>query len=316
VNQGRPEAPESMERIKRWPDRAIGDLAARQYANITRRQLLELGVSTDAIDRAVRRGRLYRVHRGVYSLLPARARPALAVEQAALLACGPSALLSHGSAARLHGVRLPGYAREVHVTVTGAAHPRSRPGLVVHRVASIDPQERVRVERLPVTSVARTLLDLAPLHTERQLAPLVDQALRRTSRAKLLEVVERHRGRPGARRLARLLDPARPSADTWSKAEARLLRAIARAGLPLPECNVPIGAYVADLLWREQRVIVEYDSDAYHGGPHAFDRDRARHNDLAALGYEVLHVTERHLAEEPERVIVWIARALDRAGRR
>jgi hypothetical protein len=273
-----------MERIPGWPDRAIGDLAARQCSIVTRRQLLDLGVSADAIDRALRRGRLHRVHHGVYSLLEERARPALAAEQAAVFACGTSAVLSHASAAKLHGLRLPQPVRDVHVTVTAGAHPRTRRGLIVHRTRALGPGERHRTQRLPVTSIARTLLDLAELYPERQLAPLVDQALRKTSRAKLPEGVARHPTRPGAPRLRGLLDPARPSADVWSKAEARLRRAIERAGLPAPESNVPLGNYVADLLWREQRVIVEYDSDPYHTGPHAFDHDRTRHNDLAAHG--------------------------------
>ncbi len=192
---------------------------------------------------------------------------------------------------------------------------RTRPGIQIHTTAAIDPKERHRAQGLPVTSIARTLVDLAPLFSSRQLAPLVDQALRLTSRARLLEAVDRHPRRPGTPRLRRLLDPARPSADTWSQAEAKLLAAIRRAHLPTPEANVEVGHYVADLLWREQRVIVEYDSEHYHSGPGVFHDDRARHNDLSAgAQHEVLHVTERHIAREPERVIVWITRALSRAG--
>jgi very-short-patch-repair endonuclease len=297
-----------------WPDRAIGEIAGRQHTDISRRQLLALGVSSEAIVRAVARGRLYRVHQGVYSLVPPRSRPPLAAEQAALLACGPSAVLSHHSAARLHGLRLPSRVAAVQLTTTDS-HRRDRAGVVVHRTSILDPRDRHRVQGLPVTSIARTLVDLAPIYRARQLAPLVDQALRLTSRARLTETLERHPHRPGVPRLRRLLDPARPSADTWSKAEARLLAAIRRAGLPTPEANVPIGGYIADLLWREQRVIVEYDSERYHSGPAAFHRDRSRHHDLTAgTRYEVLHVTEAHIARELERVIVWVTLALSRAG--
>lgn len=295
-----------------WPDRAIAELAARQRTMVTRRQLLALGLSPDAIDRALRRGRLHRVHAGVYSLVPAGARPPLAAEQAAILACGPTAVLSHYCAARVEGLRLPVPVFDVHVTVTDS--DRSRPGIAIHTTADLPTRERHRVQGLPATSLARTLLDLAPLYTTRQLAPLVDQALRTTSRARILETLDRHPHRPGGPRLRRLVDPARPSADTWSRAEARLLAAIHRAGLPTPEANVPVGDYVADLYWREQRVIVEYDSEPYHTGPASFHHDRARHNDLSAAGYEVLHVTERHLTRELERVIVWITLALNRGG--
>ncbi len=296
-----------------WPDRAIGEIAGRQQTDVSRAQLLALGASSEAIARALARGRLHRVHQGVYSLVPARARPPLAAEQAALLACGPSAVLSHQSAARLHGLRLPSRAGAIHVTTT-ESHRRSRAGVVVHRTQTLHRGEHHRVQGLPTTSIARTLVDLAPLYRARQLAPLVDQALRLASRARLLETLDRHPRRPGTQRLRRLLDPARPSADTWSKAEARLLAAIRRAHLPMPEANVRVGGYVADLLWREQRVIVEYDSEHYHSGPGVFHSDRARHNDLSAgARHEVLHVTEEHVSRELERVIVWISRALSSA---
>lgn len=297
-----------------WPDRAIAELASRQRTMVTRRQLLDLGVSSAAIQRALRRGRLHRVHQGVYSLVGPQARPSLAAEQAALLACGPTAVLSHESAARAHGLRLPLPSSTVQVTV--ADSDRSHPGIAIHTTAELHRRERHRVQGLLATSVARTLVDLAPLYRERQLAPLVDQALRLTSRARLIESLDRHRRRPGTPRLRRLLDPARPSEDTWSKAEARLLAAIRRAHLPPPETNQPIGRYVADLLWREQRVIVEYDSEHFHSGPGIFHSDRSRHNDLSAVaGHEVLHVTQEHMLWETERVIVWITIALHNTGR-
>jgi len=251
----------------------------------------------------------------VYSVVLPQARPPFAAEQAALLACGPTAVLSHESAARVHGLRLPAHTSDVHVTVTDS--DRSRPGIQIHKTRTLHRGEHHRVQGLPTTSIARTLVDLAPQYTSRQLAPLVDQALRITSRARMSETLERHPRRPGTSRLRALLDPQRPSEDTWSKAEARLLAAIRRARLPMPEANQPIGAYIADLLWREQRVIVEYDSELYHSGPAAFHNDRSRHNDLSAgADHEVLHVTEDHITRELERVIVWITRALDRAGDR
>jgi very-short-patch-repair endonuclease len=296
-----------------WPDRAIAEIAGRQRTMITRRQLLALGVSSTAVEHALRRGRLHRVHQGVYSLVLPHARPPFAAEQAAILACGPTAVLSHQAAARLHGLRLPGHSEALHVIVTDS--DRCRPGIHIHTTAALHPRERHRVQGLPATSIARTLVDLASLFRARQLAPLVDQALRKTSRAQLRQAVNRHSHRPGTPRLKALLDPARPSADTWSKAEAKLLAAIRRAHLPTPEANVAVGGYVADLLWREQRVIVEYDSEEYHSGPGVFHSDRTRHNDLSAgTQHEVLHVTKEHVNREIERVIMWITQALTRAG--
>ena len=297
-----------------WPDRDIAELAGRQRTMITTAQLLGLGVRPRTVGTALSRGRLHRVHRGVHSLVPARAWPRFAIEQAALLAAGPDAVLSHQSAALLHGLRLPTRENAVHVTVP-TSHRRGHTDVTVHRTATLLRGEHHRVQGLPATSVARTLLDVSPAYRARQLAPLVDQALRMTSRSKLLDAVDRHPGRPGARRLGRLLDPARPSEDTWSSQEARLRASLRRARLPAPESNVALGPYVADLLWREQRVIVEYDSEAFHTGPAIFVSDRSRRNDLTAVSdHQVIQVTEEHLRNELERVIVWIVLALERGG--
>ncbi len=296
-----------------WPDRAIAELAARQATIVTHAQLRALGIRPSTISAALARGRLHPVHHGVHSLVPAAVRPPLAAEQAALLACGPHAVLSHETAARLHGLRLPKPRSEVHVTVVGSTRGRNRPRLCVHRTAILPRAERVRVGRLPVTSVARTIIDLAPDRSDRFVEQLVDQALRRTSRAKLTEALLRHHGRPGTPAVRRALEPERPSSDTWSVAEERLLALVRRAGLPPPEANVPIGRYVPDLLWRDQRVIVEYDSREYHSGERARVHDAARHNDLTSWGFDVLHVTWRELSRHPERVLVWIAAALTRS---
>lgn len=295
-----------------WPDRAIAELAARQATIVTHAQLRMLGVQPRTITAAVARGRVHRVHHGVFSLVADRARPAHAPEWAALLACGPHAVVSGHSAARLHDLRTATIA-EVELTVVGADRGRRRPGLRVHRAGSIDRTELVRVDGLRVTSIARTVIDLAPDLSDRALEHLVDQALGRTSRTKLLEALDRHRTRGGTRRLRELMDPARPSSETWSHAEERLLGLIRRSGLPAPEVNVALGPYIPDLHWRGQRVIVEFDSYAHHSGPGSFEDDRARHNDFTAQGYQVIHVTWRQLTGRPEQVLVWIAVALHRS---
>jgi very-short-patch-repair endonuclease len=274
-------------------------------------QLRALGVSTSTIDRAVRRGRLHRVHYGVYSLVATGARPRLAAEHAALLACGPTAVLSHHTASALHGLRA-GHEAPLHVTVV--ATTRHRPGLVVHHVTTIDRQERVRVTGLPVTSVARTVVDVAAGQSGGFVEQLVDQALKKTSRAKLTEALDRHPGRPGTPAVRRALTPGRPSGDSWSLPEKNLLALIRRSGLPTPEANVPIGRYFPDLLWREHRVIVEYDSREFHSSEHARTADATRHNDLTNWGFAVLHVTWDQLSRHREQVLVWITSALTRNG--
>lgn len=298
--------------LRVWPDRAIAQIAARQATMISRSQLLKLGVHPRVITAALSRGRLHRVHAGVYSLLPPRARPRLAAEWAAVLATGPHAVISHQTAAPLHGIQLPGPApRVIHVTVIGA-HRRRRPGLTVHRSIVLPAEDRGHRHGLAVTSIARTVLDLAPLLDDQALEQLIDRALQKTSRAKLQETVARHRRRPGAARVAALLHPTRPSADTWSRTEARLRRMLLDADIPAPEANQPVGPYIVDLIWRQQRVIVEYDSDL-HSGDIARRRDDVRHNDLASWGWNVLHVPWPVLRDHPERVIAWVAVALARA---
>jgi very-short-patch-repair endonuclease/predicted transcriptional regulator of viral defense system len=297
-----------------WPDAAIADLAGRQQTMIASAQLRELGVSSSAIDRALRRGRLHRVHRGVYSLVAARGRPPLARERAAVLAAGPRAVVSHETAARLHGINMDTRNADgaIHVTVV-ATHRHPRCGLIVHRTRDLDPAEHHRRNGLPVTSVARTVLDVAPTLGEAALAATIDRSLTRTSATKLREAIARHPGRPGTSRVAALLDPTRPSADTWSAAERRLLALIRQAELPIPEANVSLGRYTPDLLWRAERVVVEYDSDAVHSGPAAVRWDTARHNELTAMGLLVLHFTREELGGHQTRLLVQIAAALARA---
>lgn len=275
-------------------------------------QLRALGVSASLIDHARRRGRLHPVHHGVSSLVVPAARPRLAPEHAALLACGPRAVISHHSAAWLHGLGLQ-RPEVAEVTVVGGDRGRSRPGVRAHRSRVMHRGEVVRIERLAVTSVARTVVDLLPDLSDRLLERVVDLALQKTSRAKLRQAVVRHTRRSGIGRLAALLDPTRPSSDTWSEPEEQLLLRIRRADLPSPEANVWIGPYRPDLVWRDHRVIVEYDSDRFHSGTRARYRDARRHNDLTSWGWDVIHVTRQDLSHHPERILVWIAAALTRA---
>ena len=298
-----------------WPDAEVAELASRQHTIVTNEALRGLGLDRRTITRALARGQIFQVHRGVYSLVPARARPALAAERAALLACGPTAVLSHHTAARLHGLRtVP--AGAIHVTLVATSrHRRSHSGLHVHRTQTLHPGEGKRVNGFAITSLARTLIDIARMISGPELEHLLDQALRKTSITAINAALNHHPRRPGTPRLRALLDPARPSADTWSGSERRLRHLIQRAGLPSPEANIQLGrdGYVPDLLWREPRVIVEYDSWEFHSGRRAFVSDRERHNQLTADGYQVLHVTSQTLTEHPERVLVWVAVALTRA---
>jgi Transcriptional regulator, AbiEi antitoxin len=136
-----------------WPDRRVADVAARQRALIARRQLLALGIESSMIARALRRGRLHRVHQGVYSLVPFAALPPLAAELAAVLACGDAALLAGHAAAATWGLR-PAFDGDVDVIVVGSDRGRNRAGIRVHSVNELDPRDIRRYQGIPITSPA------------------------------------------------------------------------------------------------------------------------------------------------------------------
>jgi very-short-patch-repair endonuclease len=294
-----------------WPDERIAKLAARQRGLITRQQLLALAVSSSAIARAVARHRLHPVHRGVYALVPRSALPALALEQAALLACGPRALISHTSAAALWGL-CPSAGGPVTLTVVRSEAGRSRAGIIVHRISRLDRRDTRRRSSLPVTSPARTLLDRAADLPDRRLERELDEALvrRLTSRTAIRELLDRDPRRPGAPRLRELIDPGRAATFTRAESEELLLALIRRGELPPPETNVLMNGVEVDFLWRRERVIVEVDGWQSHGTWAAFQRDRKRDANLENEGWRVIRITWRQLTMEPEAVLVTIATAL------
>jgi very-short-patch-repair endonuclease len=296
-----------------WPDREIATLAARQRAVVTRRQLLELGVQAGMIDRALARGRLHRLHQGVYSLVPFSVLPPLAAEHAAILACGERALLSHHSAAAAWGIR-PLLDGPVDVTVIRGERGRKRKGMRVHRTAQLDPRDSRRYQQIPITSPARTLLDIAPEVSGRSLEWALDQALvkRLTTRAQIKAVLATYPHRPGAPKLAALLDPDRPTSLTASTPEERLFRHIRRANLPIPEVNARVGNYTADFLWREHKVILEIDGYHYHHTRAAFERDHRRDAEHQRDDFLVIRVTPRQLQHNHEAILVHVATTLER----
>ena len=141
-------------------DREIARLASAQHGVVTRRQVLALGYGSGAIELRLRSGRLHRIHRGVY-LVGHTAEPPRAREMAAVLACAPRAIISHRSAAALW-MLVPSAPHLVEVTVLGSWKPR-RPGIVAHSTGSLSRRDVRRLDRIPVTSPARTVLDLAAL---------------------------------------------------------------------------------------------------------------------------------------------------------
>jgi very-short-patch-repair endonuclease len=271
-------------------------------------QLLDAGLSRDAIDIRARSGRLHRLYRGVYAVghtaLTQRSR-----ELAAVLSCGRDAVLGHRSAgARLGLVRSPAW---IEVTAPRACKPRA--GVVVHRSRRLHPEEREVVEGIPVTSIARTLVDLAEVLDERRLAQAVQEAEVRGSFD--LHAIERTLspvpGRSGRHRLRRVLRAYQPRAFTRSEAERRFLSLCRRHGLPTPRANAVVEGYEVDFLWAEAGLAVEVDGAAFHHTRTAFHADRRRDRGLAAVGIQVVRVTWRDL-EDSAQVAADLHAALDR----
>jgi hypothetical protein len=216
----------------------VGALAASQHSIVTRQQLLAAGLGGGAIDSWLRRGRLYSRHRGVYAVGHPGTMP-LSDEMAAALACGAQALVSHSSAAHLWGLRPPSADGVVHITVPGR-HVGHRAGIRVHRVDELGSPDRRLLQRVPLTSPARTLLDVAPSLTARELELAVDEAIVRqiVTRGAIRAALSRYPGRRGCAALAELVIAARATTATRSEAEERFLALVRRARLSPPEVNV------------------------------------------------------------------------------
>lgn len=262
-------------------DLAVARLAANQHGVVSTQQLEAVGVNREAISYRVRHGRLHRIHRGVYAV----GHAGLSDEgrwMAAVLACGPEAVLSHHAAATLLRM-LPPRSGPVDVTVPGDGGRAKRKGIRLHRSPSLTQPQTTRRAGTPVTTPSRTLIDLRRVVTPEDLSKAQRQAEFRGYRIDDAEL-----GQP---------DPTR------SELEHRFLRLCHTASLPSPEVNVPVGPYVVDFLWRHASLIVETDGYRSHRGRARFEHDHARQAQLIALGYEVLRFTWRQVVDDPDEVI-------------
>ena len=293
--------------------RAATSIAATQRTLITREQLIACGVGRNAISHRLSEGRLRVVFRAVYTMACGELPP-LAREQAALLACGDGAFLSHHTAAALWGLRQPQPA-QIDVSVPGRSCG-SRDGLRVHRVSELHARDVRRLEGLPISSPARALLELAPELTTRELERALDEVvIRKLATPNAVKaVLARYPARRGCARLTALIDDPRGTTMTRSEAEERFLALVRKAQLPAPVANVRIGRHEVDFVWPSERVIVEIDGYRFHSGRRAFESDHARDAELIAAGWTVLRFTWRAVVDKPETVLVRVAQALTRAA--
>jgi very-short-patch-repair endonuclease len=267
-------------------------LASAQHGVVTHRQLVSCGVTAKTIASWVRTRRLLSVHRGVYAVGHLPPSPH-AKTMAAVLACGPKAVASHRSAAALWGL----LRHHGPVDVTAPSKHRHQ-GITVHR-STLTTTEITRQYGIPVTTPARTLLDLADVLNAASLTRAVNEA--RVNRLLSLDDLATQL-KPGRKTttLKRLVE--RQTGPTRSVFEDAFLAFIDRHQLPRPQVNAVVAGYEVDMLWRPQRLIAELDGRAYH---HDFERDRDKDADLLTAGHRVVRVTwhrlTRHEAREATR---------------
>ena len=287
----------------------IERLSTGQHGLVTRRQLVELGLSSDAIKHRIARGRLRRLHRGVYSVGHLPLTP-IVNARAATLACGPRSLVSHRSAAELWDLTAT-VGGGVDVTVVGS-HSRTRAGITVHRATTMSRRDVTTRHGVPVTSPARTLVDLAATATATELGRALNEArvLRLIGAAALHATIDRAGRARGAATLRALIDREDGHGFTRSEIEHRMRGLVRKARLPAPETNAELHGHEVDFLWRRQRLVVETDGWQSHSTPGSFESDRRRDAILQNLGYRVLRFTWRQVAVEPEATLATLAIAL------
>jgi very-short-patch-repair endonuclease len=281
----------------------VARIAARRDGAITTAELAAAGIGEKAVARRVADGRLRRVHRGVYLVGPVAGR--YAREHAGLLAAGPSMLLFAHTASATWGWHQPG---EV-VHVAGPRHRRGDARLVVHR-ATIDPCDVRRRHGLPLTSPARTLLDLAAALDPASLDVAINEAhvAGHTSLRELEALLARQPTHRGAGALAAAI--REQPGVTRSRGERTLAALVAAAGLPRPRTNAIVCGWEVDAVWDDARLVVEVDGWGAHGTRWSFERDRRKDADLQLGGYRVLRITLRELETRPHAVVARIAIAL------
>jgi hypothetical protein len=288
----------------------IRELAERQHGVVARRQLIEMGLGPGLIQDRVRSGRLVPLHQGVFAL--GHRRIGFRGESlAAVLACGPNAVLSHSSAAALWGVRRP----RSPIEVTRVSGHRGPHGVRVHQTRILPPGDVTEHAGIPVTSLERVMRDMAGRLDERQMERMLVEADRsgHLSWPALQRVLDRPGGWKGAnrlRRVARQVDPR--AAETRSPTEVDFLALCRESGLPLPEVNVLVGDRLVDFFWPRARLIVETDSYTYHADRPAFERDHQSTVAFMAAGYTVRRATHWMLEHDPEPFMRLVRQALTR----
>lgn len=294
---------------ERERSRAAWELAGAQHGMIARRQLLDLGFTGGAIEHRLASGRLHPVMRGVYAV----GWPEVTRDRrwmAAVLACGDGAALSHRSAAALWGIaaEAPGL---VDVSVLRRCELR-RPGLKVRGRPTMRSDEITVENRIPVTAVVRTLVDIATELDGIALERAVNEADKRDliDPEMLRSALSRYKGKPGAPALRRLLDK-RTFRLSDSDLEILFRGIAAAAGLPPPLTKQRLNGYEVDFFWPDLGLVVETDGLRYHRTPSTQSRDARRDRAHTLASLTPLRFTHYEVRHEARRVGTELARVAE-----
>ncbi len=285
-------------------DGRMARTAQGQHGVVTRAQMLGMGFGSNAIAGRVRRGLLRPAYSGVYTLggapLTADGR-----RMAAVLACGPEAVLSHRSAARLWDVFPYDPGR---IELSRPAVGRTKHRSIVLRQAGLLRDEVDEVDGIPTTSVFRTIFDLAAVVSKREVERAFHETEVRqlTDRVSLPQLLTRHPGRRGARTVREILADGEPAGITQNDFEELFVAFLDTHELPRPRFNptLPIRGRLLrpDCMWPEGRLIAELDGRAVHSTDQAFETDRQRDRILLAEGWLSMRITWLQLRDEPEEI--------------
>ncbi|MGO9887063.1 MAG: DUF559 domain-containing protein [Solirubrobacteraceae bacterium] len=304
-----PEAGRETQVETTFLDQALSDLSLGQHCVFGLEQLRALGLTAPAVRARRAAGRLHRLHQTVYSLVPRELLKREGLYMAAVLACGPEAVLSHRSAAALLELRDWGHTK-IEVTVPRRSS-RRHDGIKVHRSTTLTDEDVTVVNNIPCTTVHRTLLDLADVVTQRQLERSFDQAeiSERLDLTAINDQLARNPTRPGAKAVRRVLTEHYIGKTPTVNENEEALLAITRAlGIPDPDTNAFVilddgGPPIkADFVWRDQRVIVEADSKKWHNTRQRFEQDRVRDQRLTAAGWTIIRTTWKQMTERPHEL--------------
>jgi hypothetical protein len=280
-------------------DAAVAAVAARQHGNVTRSQLIRLGATSNAIAHRVKVGRLFPVFRTVYSVGHSPQTP-LERASAAVLACGATAVLSHGSA-MVHWGFWKRWETPFEVTVTTHRCPQ---GIKVHLSATLTPRDTASHHGIRTTTPARTIFDIASRLDDEQLARAYANVLisKKLHESQLIELMRRQNPRhPTISRFTPLLRQPTGTGPTRSDWE-RALPAFCRDwGLPVPVMPAKIGRHTVDAYFPVEGLIVELDGWDFHQSRYSFETDRDRDADSLALGHPTVRITWERMHGTPDR---------------